>query len=133
MKKFRYCLTILLIIFTFGCIGCGTSSNVRVNLDLTGLSSYGVQSEVLKMQKPSTAGSYLGKNIKMKVKHYASGNYHYVIGPGGDECCNWEIEVKLSDTVTSYPKTDKTITITGKYRYYKEEGRTYYYLELLDC
>ena len=68
----------------------------------------------------------------MRAKHYASGDYHYIIGPDGDECCNWEIEIRTSDTVDSYPKTAKNIYIIGEYKYYKENGKTYYYLELLD-
>ena len=76
---------------------------------------------------------YLGKNIKMRAKHYASGDYHYIIGPDGDECCNWEIEIRTSDTVTEYPKTGKNIYIVGEYKYYKDGGKTYYYLELLEC
>ena len=132
MRRLRSVLAVLFLAVTLLFAGCG-GSDVRVNIDLSEMSSYMVQSEVQKMQKASTAQKYLGKNIKLRVKHYASGDYHYVIGPDGDECCNWEIEIRTSDTVTEYPKTDKNIYIVGEYKYYKEGGRTYYYLELLDC
>lgn len=132
MKKIRSVLAVLFLAVTIIFAGCG-GGDVRVNIDLSELSSYAVQSEVQKMQKSSTAQKYLGKNIKLRVKHYASGDYHYVVGPDGDECCNWEIEIRTSDTVTEYPKTGKNIYIVGEYKYYKEGGKTYYYLELLDC
>ena len=131
MRNLKYFVTSVMLVVAILLVGCG-SGNVRVNLDLSEMSSYSVQSEVMKMQKSSTAQSYIGKNIKLRVKAYASGDYHYVIGPDGDECCNWEIEIKLSDELDSYPKTGKNAYVTGEYNYYKENGRTYYYLELLD-
>ncbi len=130
MRKFKSFLALMFVMFTLVFAGC--TGDVRVNLDLSGLSSYAVQSEVIKMQKSSTAQNYLGKNIKLRAKHYASGDYHYVIGPDGDECCNWEIEIKTSDSVSSYPKTGKNIYVIGEYKYYKDGGKTHYYLELLD-
>lgn len=130
MKNFKSFVVLLLIMVSLTLVGCG--GKVKINLDLSGLSSYSVQSEVNKMQKSSTAQNYIGKNIKLRAKAYASGDYHYVIGPDGDECCNWEIEIKLSENLESFPKTGKNSYVTGEYKYYKENGKTYYYLELLD-
>ena len=131
MKRFRYIVAILFIVLTLSCVGCG-SNNVRIDKDFSKLTSYAIQSEVQKMQKASTAGDYLGQTIKMRAIHKASGDYHYIVGPDGDECCNWEVEIKLSDSVNSYPKTNKSIYVTGEYKYYKKSGKTYYYLSLLD-
>ena len=129
MKKIKSFVGCLLLVLTLVLVGCGST---RINIDMTGLSSYAVQAEVIKMQKSSTAKDYLGKTIKMRAKHYASGDYHYIIGPDGDECCNWEIEVKLGEDLADYPKTGKNTYVVGEYKYYKEEGRTYYYLELIE-
>lgn len=130
MKKIRNCLCCLLIMMTLVIAGC--SGSTRVNIDLSGLTSYAVQAEVGKMQKSTTAKDYIGKTIKMRAKHYASGDYHYIIGPDGDECCNWEIEVRLGESLEDYPKTGKNTYVIGEYKYYKESGKTYYYLELLE-
>lgn len=130
MKNLRYFVSSLLIFLTMALVGCGGST--RVNIDMSELSSYAVQSEVMKMQKSSTAQEYLGKTIKMRAKPYADGDYHYIMGPDGDECCNWEIEIQLSEDLESYPKSGKNTYVTGKYNYYKESGRTYYYLELIE-
>ena len=129
MKKLKAFLVVVMLTLTLAFAGCG---EVRVNLDLSKLSSYGVQSEVEKMQKSSTAQDYLGKTIKMRAKPQVSGDYHYIIGPDGDECCNWEIEIRLSDDLSSFPTTNKNTYVTGEYKYYKESGKTYYYLELLE-
>lgn len=129
MKKTKLFIASMLVMLTLIFVGCGST---KVNIDMTGLSSYAVQSEVQKMQKSSTAQSYLGKTIKMRAKAYADGDYHYIIGPDGDECCNWEIEIKLSEKLDSFPKTAKNVNIIGEYKYYKENGKTYYYLELLE-
>ena len=131
MKNIKEFFVSLMLVVTIIFAGCGGDS-VRVNLDFSKLSSYAVQSEVENMQKSTTAQKYLGKTIKMRAKAQVSGDYHYIIGPDGDECCNWEIEIKLSDELSDYPKTNKNTYVTGKYKYYKENGRTYYYLELLE-
>ena len=129
MRKFKVIISAILLTITMFCIGC---SGTKISIDMSELSSYAVQSEVYKMQKSSTAQEYLGKTIKMRAKPYADGDYHYIIGPDGDECCNWEIEIRLSDQLTSYPKTGKNTYVTGEYSYYKEGGKTYYYLSLID-
>ena len=130
MKRLRILLSTLILVFTIIIAGCG--GNVKVNLDLSKLSSYAVQSEVYKMQKASTAQEYIGKTIKMRAMPKADGDYHYIIGPDGDECCNWEMEIQLSEGLSSFPTTNKNTYVTGKYKYYKENGKTYYYLELLE-
>lgn len=129
MKKIRYIVACCLMVTTIILVGCGST---RVNIDMTKLNSYAVQSEVFKMQKSSTANDYIGKTIKMRAKPYSSGDYHYIIGPDGDECCNWEIEIRLGEGLEDYPKNGKNTYVTGVYKYYKEGTRTYYYLELSD-
>ena len=129
MKRIKVFLASVLLLISIVFCGCGGS--VKVDLDLSKLSSYAVQSEVFKMQKSTTAQDYIGKTIKMRAKPKLSGDYHYIIGPDGDECCNWEIEIQLSDNLADYPATNKNTYVTGEYKYYKEGGRTYYYLELL--
>ena len=69
MRKLRSVLAVLFLAVTLLFAGCG-GSDVRVNIDLSEMSSYMVQSEVQKMQKASTAQKYLGKNIKLRVKHF---------------------------------------------------------------
>ena len=64
MKKMKSALAMFVLIISLFFAGCGGGGDVRVNLDLSGLTSYAVQSEVQKMQKSSTAQQYLGKNIK---------------------------------------------------------------------
>jgi uncharacterized protein YceK len=129
MKKFKILVASLILIMMVMISGCG---EVRVNIDMTKLSSQSVQSEVYKMQKSSTANDYLGKTIKMRAKAYADGDYHYIIGPDGDACCNWEIEIRLSDSLESFPKTGKNTYVTGEYKYEKTGGITNYFLELIE-
>ena len=47
MKKIKSFISCLLLMLTLVLVGCGST---RINIDMSGLTSYAVQAEVIKMQ-----------------------------------------------------------------------------------
>ncbi len=131
MKK---CITyfsfvLVLMVFSLVLSACGSA---RVSYDLSQMTEQTVQGVVIRMQDNSTAGDYVGKNIKIKAKLEEDAGWEYITGVGQVEsCCNWQIEVEFEDE-TIKPTYDRKKIFTGTYKSRKTGGHTSYYLLVLE-
>ena len=101
-------------------------------IDLTVMSSTMVYSEVYNMVL--TPDDYVGRTIKMKGTcsfYHDDGtgkDYYACIIQDATQCCSKGIEFEL--TAKNYPKDGETITVTGTFDVYTEEGDTTKYCTL---
>ena len=108
---------------------CGSA---RVSYDLSQEDEQFVQAVVIRMQDNSTAGEYVGRNIKIKAKLEGDAGYEYITGVGNiASCCNWQIEVRFEDESIK-PNYNKKKIFTGTYKSEKIAGHTNYYLYVLE-
>lgn len=114
MKFRNYCGIFILAIMAIFITACGGS--LQVDYDLTQLD--GVTTAVGQELNTQTYQSkYKNKVFKVRGKHYSSGDdYHYLVVNDG-VCCDFSIEIRLSDDSLSYPDTDKNVTVVATYTY----------------
>ena len=131
MKKIvkYFSLVLVLMIFSVVLTACGST---KVSYDLTQMEEAVVQGVVVRMQDNSTAGEYVGRNIKIKAKLEDDGGWEYITGVGQiAACCNWQIEVRFEDESIK-PNYNKKKIFTGTYKSEKVSGHTSYYLYVLE-
>lgn len=115
--------------------------SVQIDLDLTKLSSTMVYAEVYNMTTSPEA--YIGKTVKMTGSFtifQATDDYGQVIPDSlyfaciiadAAACCAQGIEFVLEGDYAypdDYPELESSITITGEFQTYEENGRTYVHL-----
>lgn len=133
MKFFRSILAVALCL----CLcGCGNSTNVDVDVDLTQLSSTMVYAEVSNMM--SSPDEYTGKTVKMSgifsVYVGETQVYFACIIADATACCSQGIEFILAGNHSypdDYPDLGTTVTVTGTFQTYEEDG--YQYITLVDA
>ena len=107
-----------------------------IDVDLTGMSSTMVYSEVLNMQKKPD--DYLGKVVKMKgpfsVTEIDGNRYFACIIKDATACCSSGIEFEWAGDHSypeDYPEKNQEITVTGTFTTYMEGNSRY--LQLKDA
>jgi hypothetical protein len=107
-----------------------TSSDV--DIDLTAMSSTMVYAEVYNiMMSPK---DYIGKNIKMSGECVItpnedfSKNYYACLIKDATACCSQGLEFELEDE-NSYPEEGETVTVSGVFETYEENGTLFCHLE----
>ena len=131
MKKniVKFCSVCIMLIVSMFIVACG--GDIVVDYDLASRGATFTQVTVAEMQsKPS---GYLGKTIKIRGKHYSSGDtYHYISGYDETNCCNWSMEIRLKDDTMTFPDTNKNIVVIGDYKSKKINSKTTYFLEVIE-
>lgn len=111
------------------------TSSDGIDLDLTTMSSNIVYTEVYYMA--ITPDEFTGKVIRMSGAYdcfYDESSdqyYHGCIIQDATACCTQGIEFRLTDDYVfpdDYPSEGDTITVTGTYSSYEENGHIYYTL-----
>lgn len=115
--------------------------STKIDLDLTKLSSTMVYAEVYNMML--SPDEYIGKTVKMTGSFtifQATDDYGQVIPDSlyfaciiadAAACCAQGIEFVLEGDYSypeDYPELESSITITGEFQTYEENGRTYVHL-----
>ena len=101
--------------------------NLRIDVDLTMLSSTMVYSEVYNMTM--TPDDYVGKIVKMEgicdcYHDESNGNDYYAcIIQDATACCSQGIEFVLADG--SYPEVGQNVCVVGRFETYQENDYTY--------
>ena len=123
-KFLSVCFMLIITIFISACGG-----DIAIDYDLASKGNTFTQLTVSEMQsKPS---AYIGKTIKIRGKHYSSGDsYHYISGYDEANCCSWSMEIRLKDETMTFPETNKNIVVIGDYKSKKVNAKTTYYLEV---
>ncbi len=128
-KIFFSILLLVVLLFT----GCG-STTTKIKYDLTDTSSGVTQVVGTDLSTNTYQSKYKDSTFKVRGKHYSAGeDYHYMVVNDG-VCCDFEIEIRLSDKKLKYPDTDKYIVIIAKYSYIPKTSTTSssYYFSVLD-
>lgn len=134
---------ILALLVTASAAGCGNANNATpdaesYDVDLTELSSTMVYSEVYNMV--TSPDDYLGKRIKMSgnfgvYQDQTTGKLYYAcLIADATSCCSQGIEFVLEGEHTypdDYPQINSTITVTGIFDTYEENG--YIYCQLINA
>lgn len=144
MKKNRFISLLLAICLCLSFTACGhqgQQSRAAADVDLTKLSSTMVYAEVYNML--SSPEKYIGKTVKMKGEfaiYYAvdeKGNpvpnimYFACVVADATSCCSQGIEFELAGNPTypdDYPQMGSTITVSGEFQTYQENGYEYIHL-----
>ena len=110
----------------------------NVDVDLTVLTPNMVYAEVSNMMM--YPDNYLGKTIKVSGPYFpmyydvTDNYYHYVLIEDALACCQNGMEFIWEEGIHTYPeeypKEEDVIEIIGELKSYKEEGYTYYYLDI---
>ena len=115
-----------------GCIG---SRSADVDVDLAGMSSTVVYSEVFNMMMDPEP--YVGKSIRMdgtlNIYHSQDGEttYFACLIADATECCAQGIEFVWEgehDYPDDYPPEDSEIEVCGVFNSYEEHGQTFYHV-----
>lgn len=110
----------------------GSTTDGKVDVDLTKLSSTMVYSEVYNMMY--TPEDYIGKIVKMSgmfvayINQDESQYYPAVIIADATACCSQGLEFVLegnSSYPEGYPEMKTEITVVGTFETYEEDGNTY--------
>lgn len=130
MKFWKKIFAILsLCIVSIGLTACGGSANI--DYDLASKGDTFTYTTVTNMQ--SSPSSYLNKTIKIRGKHKSNGStYHYLSGYDSTNCCNWSMEIRINDDSLEFPETNKNVVVVGDYKSKKVNGKTSYYLEVIE-
>jgi hypothetical protein len=143
MKRNRFISLLLAICLCLSFSACGDQGQQggAADVDLTKLSSTMVYAEVYNMI--TNPEKYIGKTVKMKGEfaiYYAvdqNGNpvsnamYFACVVADATSCCSQGIEFVLSGDHTypdDYPEMGSTITVSGEFQTYRENGYEYIHL-----
>ena len=128
-KLFRNLFAIcFLCLATIMLVACGGSS-AKIDYNLASKGDNFTYSTVVNMQ--SKPQGYIGSTFKIRGKlQSGGGDCRYLTGYDAESCCNWSLEVKLKNSSMEFPANNKTVCVIGDYKYYKNSGKTYYYLEI---
>ena len=109
-----------------------TSESAGIDLDLTGMSTTMVYSEVYNiMVNPK---DYIGKTIKMKGECLITPSddntkvYYACLIKDATACCSQGIEFELSEDY-EYPQEGEQVTVSGIFDTYEEDGVMYCHLK----
>lgn len=139
----RLFCTLLVLLMLASAAGCGHSGDSApdtesYDVDLTKLSSTMVYSEIYNMM--TSPDAYIGKQIKMSgsfgvYQDQTTGKLYYAcLIADATSCCSQGIEFVLEGDHTypdDYPEINSTITVTGTFDTYEENG--YCYCQLINA
>lgn len=136
MKK-KYILLLLALLLTLSACGkepetaVTESTQGKVDVDLTALSSTMVYSEVYNML--TAPENYIGKTVKMTggyssfLDESTGAVYRVCMIADATACCAQGMEFVLKDGM-EYPEMETDITVVGTFQLYDENGTTYCHL-----
>ena len=137
MKKYLKILSFLLLIgmFAAGCTSSTKSTDTKVDVDLSELSTTLIQAEFQRII--SNPNDYIGKTIKAtgayRTIHYDGTDTasHFIIIVSGDECCEMGLEFILSDEYTypdDFPVQNTNIEVIGVLEIQEKFGSVFMYI-----